>query len=168
VTKIIGAIPISDVSLGIKNKRRISPDMLLVYPVAFFDGAAHNQGTCSGAGDIIRTSPNKVYKWFFNCGKGTNTKAELLGAWVTLYLADQLNFHKIQVLGDSKIIIEWLNQKNVLQVSTLEGWKLRIASLVNRFSSVQFFHIYREYNMEADWLSKKALIAAEGIISLQL
>jgi hypothetical protein len=91
-----------------------------------------------------------------------------LGAWVTLYLVDQLNFHKIQVLGDSKIIIEWLNQKNVLQVSTLEGWKLRIASLVNRFSSVQFFHIYREYNMEADWLSKKALIAAEGIISLQL
>jgi ribonuclease HI len=136
--------------------------------LAFFDGAAQNHGTCSGAGGIIKLSSNKVYKWFFNCGKGTNTKAELLGAWATLFLADHLNIHKIQILGDSKIIIDWLNHKNVLQVTTLEGWKHRTTMLVNRFTTVQFFHIFREFNIEADRLSKKALLAPEGIISLQL
>jgi ribonuclease HI len=98
--------------------------------------------------------------------KGTNTKAELMGAWATLYLANLLSLHKIQILGDSKVIIDWLNYKSDLRVSSLEGWKQRIQMLRRKFEDIQFYHIYRDYNKEADGLSKQALLAPEGIISL--
>jgi ribonuclease HI len=44
-------------------------------------------------------------------GKGTNTKAELMGAWASLFIAKHLDILDIQLLGDSKVIIEWLKKK---------------------------------------------------------
>jgi hypothetical protein len=61
------------------------------------------------------------------------------------------------VLGDSKIIIDWLNNKGQLQVIALECWKDRITDLIQAFTQINFSHIYRETNVEADSLSKKAL-----------
>jgi hypothetical protein len=49
-----------------------------------------------------------------------------MGAWATLHLANLLALPKIQILGDSKVIIEWLNERSDLRVSSLEGWKKRI------------------------------------------
>jgi hypothetical protein len=51
---------------------------------------------------------------------------ELLGSWDTLFLTNLLALPKIQILGDSKVIIDWLNEKSELRVSSLEGWKKRI------------------------------------------
>jgi len=40
-----------------------------------------------GAGGVIKTPNSIVYRWFINCGSGTNTKEELMGVWATLILA---------------------------------------------------------------------------------
>jgi ribonuclease HI len=138
------------------------------FPVASFDGAAKADGLCCGAGGIIKLSNTLAHKWYLNCGIGSNTKAELLGAWATLHIANLLALPKIQILGDSKVIIEWLNDRSELRVTSLEGWKKRIKTLKNTFENTQFFHIYREYNKEADSLSKKALKEPEGYITLHL
>jgi hypothetical protein len=50
-------------------------------------------------------------------------------------------------------------------VANLEGWKDRILDLIPFFRSVTFAHIYRERNMEADRLSKKALFTSRGHIA---
>jgi ribonuclease HI len=73
-------------------------------------------------GGLIKTSSNTVIKWTFNCGCGTNTREELLGAWATLSLVVRLNIDVLQVIGDSKIIIEWLKEKGRLHVASLMGW----------------------------------------------
>jgi len=166
--KVMGALQNSEDTLTTSTIRRNNPDFPIEFPLACFDGTAQDNGTCSGVGGIIKLSSTKVYKWYFNFDKGTNTKVELFGVWETLFLADHLTIHKIQILGDSKIIIDWLNRKSALQVISLEGWKHITVMLVNRFSIVHFFHIFWEYNKEADRLSKKALLALKGIISLQL
>jgi len=44
-----------------------------------------------------------------------------MGAWATLILASRLSITTIHVLGDSKIVIDWLNHKGAIQVVTLEG-----------------------------------------------
>jgi len=59
-----------------------------------------------GAGGIIKCPDSIEYRWFVNCGGGTNTKSELLGAWATLTLEKYLNIQNMQMLGDSKVIIE--------------------------------------------------------------
>jgi len=56
-----------------------------------------------------------------NCGHGTNTKVELMGAWATLHIEKYLDIEKLEVYGDSFLIINWLSKKGNLRVCALEG-----------------------------------------------
>jgi ribonuclease HI len=60
----------------------------------------------SGFGGIIKIGENTSYRSNFNCGLGSNTRVELLGAYATLTLAYRLDLAQLQVLGDSKIVID--------------------------------------------------------------
>jgi ribonuclease HI len=76
-----------------------------------------------------------------------------------------LSINEIQVLGDSKVVIDWLNEKGRLQASAIECWKLRIKELIKNFQEISFAHIFREFNKEADFLSKQAIQEPEGRIT---
>jgi ribonuclease HI len=88
---------------------------------------------------------------------GTNTRAELLGAWATLHLASRLNIEVLQILGDSRTIIEWLNNRGKLQAISLMAWKDIIRLLQPTFKKLSYKHIYREHNKTTDQLSKATL-----------
>jgi ribonuclease HI len=103
--------------------------------VGWFDGEAMSSGLNSGVGGVIRTHDNHTFKWTINCGPGTNTRVELLGAWELLTLASRLSISEITVQGDSKIIIEWLRGKGRLQVISLECWKDRLEELKKNSST---------------------------------
>jgi ribonuclease HI len=122
------------------------------------------EGSKCGAGGIIKISEAEEYKWTFNCGNGSNTKAELLSAWVTFTLANKLTITYIQVLGDSKVVLDWLLNTSRLKVAALEGWKIRIKELTSTFRAIKYQHIYREYNVAANNQSKLALEVSEGFI----
>jgi ribonuclease HI len=145
-----------------------APDDIDEIPTAWFDGAALANGTRSGAGGLIKTSHNTFHKWTFNCGPGTNTRAKLLGAWATLYLATRLCIETLQVLGDSSIVIEWLSGKGKLQAIALMAWKKRIRLLQPHFKKINYNHIFREHNKIVDLLSKTALQDKMGIITYHL
>jgi ribonuclease HI len=103
-----------------------------------------------------------INKWHINCGEGTNTKAELMGVWVTLTLANLWNIPKLQLMGDSKVIIDWLNDKGNLYAINIEGWKRKTKVLTTNFQEISFHHIFREFNKEAYRLSKQALLELKG------
>ena len=113
-------------------------------------------------GGVIKSIDKLVYRWHLNCGGGTNSKAELMGIWATLTLANHLVIHRLQAFGDSKVIIEWLNDRGKLDICTIEGWKNRIKVLSKKFQALSFDHIYKDFNIEAGKLSKEALLAPEG------
>jgi len=69
-------------------------------------------------------------------------------------LADHLAIPCIHIMGDSKVVIEWLINKGRLPVSLVEGWKVRIKLLAQKFHSISVQHIYRNFNTDADVLSK--------------
>lgn len=160
--RVIGALSVpfpARISLIVRHK----PVMIRTgYSAAFFDGAAIVGGTNCGAGGTILCSDSLVYRWFLNCGEGSNTKAELLGAWGTLTLAKLLDLQLIQLMGDSKVVIDWLDQKGRLQVVSIEAWKRCIKELIPTFQRIHFHHIFRESNRVADQMSKIALSAVKG------
>jgi hypothetical protein len=84
------------------------------FVLAWFDGAAQRDGSWCGAGGVLKTMDATVIKWTFNCSRGSNTRVKLLGAWATLMLADQFSIPCIHVMGDSKVVIEWLLNKGRL------------------------------------------------------
>jgi len=115
-------------------------------------------------GYIIDLDSSK-YKWLINCGEGTNNKAELLGAWTTLTLAKFLKIRNIHVMGDSKVVTDWLKKKRNLYSTAIELWKQRIIELMKSFQGIHFQHVYRDFNVEADLLSKQALSEPRGRLS---
>jgi ribonuclease HI len=125
--------------------------------IAWFDGAAQQKEEKCGAGGKIVINNSISYSWTLNCGKGTNTKAELLGAWASLTLASRLSIPDLLLLGDSRIVIDWLNKRGAIQAVALERWKERIIESLTLFRKITFAHIFREENKEADRLSKLAL-----------
>jgi ribonuclease HI len=133
--------------------------------IAWFDGAAQHNGKLYGAGGMLHISTHSSFRWTLNCGQGTNTKAELTGAWATLTLARRLNLLDLVVLGDSRIVIDWLNGKVNLQATTLLSWKDRIREALQHFRTLSFPHIFREDNYVIDTLSKEALSMPFGQIN---
>jgi ribonuclease HI len=109
-----------------KGPRILKTHVFTLPIVGWFDGATQENGNLSGAGGVIKINEDTSYKWIFNCGPGTNSRAELLGAWVTLTLAIRLGLDQLQVFGDSKVVIEWLNCRGNLNATALLGWKDRI------------------------------------------
>jgi ribonuclease HI len=131
--------------------------------VAWFDGASQQGGALCGAGGKIVLNPHTCIRWTLNCGQGTNTKAELLGAWASLVLASRYT-EELILLGDSKLTIDWLNGLADFQVAVLGCWKERTKEAALLFRKLSFQHIFREENSEADTLSKNALHLPSGHI----
>jgi hypothetical protein len=75
-------------------------------PTGWFDGATWSIGQQSGARGLISILSNSQCRWTSNYGLGTNTGAELLGAWATLHLASRLNIDILQLYGDSRIVTD--------------------------------------------------------------
>jgi hypothetical protein len=106
VIKILGAF-----HLRLANNKskvlRIKPFFRLQgYTMAFFYGATEVGGLRCRAGGILKCIGAPDIRWFFNCSSGTNTKAELMGAWASLWMANLLKIHHLQVMGDYKVIVE--------------------------------------------------------------
>jgi len=131
-----------------------------------FDGATRSSEICCGAGGTFKTHTRRTTKWFLNCGVGSNTKAELMGLWDSLTLAAFWSLNHILVLGDSRVIIDWITQLCNLQSCHIEGWKQKTQQLSKLFSDINFRHIPRSHNTEADALSKWALNEVVGRLSI--
>jgi hypothetical protein len=54
--------------------------------------------------------------------------------------------------------IDWFSHENNLQVVSLQPWMTKIRVLSRKFQQLKAQHIYREFNKEADQLSKQALL----------
>jgi ribonuclease HI len=136
------------------------------YTLTCFDDAAQSNGLCCGVGGIFNTHPSRITKWFINCGAGTNTKDELMGLWASLTLASLWSINHFQVLGDLRVIIDWITQKCKLHSVHIECWKLKTLELSKHFTDINFHHISRSHNREADTLSKRALNEVVGRLSV--
>jgi ribonuclease HI len=123
-------------------------------------------GGCCGARGLFKTHPSRVTFWFLNCGARTNNRVELLGLWAALYLAFVWSIIHLHVLGDSRIIIDWISQKSKLQSVHNDRWMDKILELAKTFTDVSFHHIPRSLNREADALSKRALKGVVGRLTI--
>ena len=70
----------------------------------------------------------------------------------------------IHVVGDSRVVIDWISGCSKLNVFLLSYWKSIILNLKNSFPSICFSHIYREFNTEAYEPLKKSLGPLEDFI----
>ena len=94
------------------------------------------------------------------CGAG-----ELCALKLLLRLTRKNNLDKIQVFGDSQLVINWESGKYRLLNIELDIILQDVHYLANSLDYVSFKHIYRERNFKADTLAKAGGSLLEGFWS---
>lgn len=140
------------------------PNLNGYHIVGFFQKPSQ-LGSC-GCGFYIKFSFNDVVYGWIGGWLGTNIRAELLACWGLLTVATHKNITSLQVCGDSKIVLDWLQGHSTLQVSILSYQQQTLIKVKSSFNSSSFHHMYREYNSVAGSLSKMAVMAPFGKIKL--
>ena len=90
-------------------------------------------------------------------GSGTNNFAELMTLKLLLCFAIERNCKKLQVFGDSMVVINWINKTQRCRNTSLDTLFEEVYRILANFESISFKHVYRERNMEANKLSKAGL-----------
>ena len=85
---------------------------------------------------------------------------DILALWDLLYFAKEIEIPRLHVFGDSSMVINWEKDIASLSILDLEAWCEDIKKLSSSFSSVDYKHVYRDYNEKAYLLSKEGLLLA--------
>jgi ribonuclease HI len=113
-------------------------------------------------GVVLFISHNHYIHIRYAPGGGTNNRAKLIALWTLLETAKEKNLSKLQVFGDSKLVIDWARGINNIQNPRLASLLRDIKLTFRDFEWLSFQHILRELNTKADELSKEALQLQKG------
>jgi hypothetical protein len=94
--------------------------------VGFFYGVSQDMGSKCGARAILKCPIEGTFRIKMNCSKGTNTRGELLSLWCILFFSCFKKITRLQLMGDSKVIIDWFKNANNIQVASLQTWMAKI------------------------------------------
>ena len=117
-----------------------------------FDGATNEMG--HGVGAILISPDGKLYpltaKLYFDC---TNNMAEYEACSMGIQMAYDMKIKKLQVFGDSLLVVHQLNGEWETRDSKLIPYNKYIRELAQTFESITFEHVPRENNQVADALA---------------
>ena len=138
----------------------------------FFDGASKgNPGQAGGGGGGIIFEPSgKIHlSYAWGLGQASNNQAEILALWQGLIQARNLNIQKINIFGDSRLIIKAVHTKKKPSNMYLAQIFRKVLLLLSHFRTYKIQHVLRNLNSLADaeanrgaLMNKSQLIVNEG------
>ncbi len=129
----------------------------------YTDGGARNNPGPAGIGIVVKTKQGEplLSKGFY-LGKKTNNEAEYLALLRGLKLIQQFNPEKVICYLDSQLVANQLNGIYKIKQSHLQKLAIKIFTEARKFKRVEFKHVPREENKEADKEVNKAIDEALG------
>ena len=95
-------------------------------------------------------------------GDGANNFVELMALKLLLFFALEKDSRRIQIFGDSLVILNWVNKvqrrRNISLITLFE----EVNKLMENFDYITCCHVYREINTDVDRLSKNGLTMEHG------
>ena len=110
------------------------------YPWGFFDGSSAGEPKVCGASGMLYFVEDHYFTFKAGLGYGTINFVELIGLKLLLTLALDKHITKLEVFGDSQLVINWVLHEVII--------------FSDMFEFVDFKHIYREINSLANELAK--------------
>ena len=129
--------------------------------IIYTDGGARGNPGPAAIGIVIGAPVNKNYSE--QIGKTTNNVAEYKAVIFALKKAKSLLGGskaietKIEIRSDSELLVNQLNGKYKIKDEDLQPLFIKVWNLKQDFLRVQFVHVPREKNKEADRLVNQAL-----------
>ena len=123
-----------------------------------FDGCSKSNPGIAGAGAVIYKFNEEISaKIQFVGNNSTNNVAEYTGLIVGLKEAIKLGIKKLDVEGDSMLVIKQMKGEYKVKSGNLIDLYNEAKILEKEFKYISFKHIYRENNKRADELSNLAI-----------
>ncbi|MGH2726611.1 MAG: ribonuclease HI family protein [Actinomycetota bacterium] len=128
--------------------------------VAFCDGGARGNPGPAGIGVTIRSPRGKVLGEISEAiGHATNNVAEYTAVLRALGRARELGATEVEIVTDSKLLVEQLNGRYRVKNPTLRRLNEEVRAAAKSFGSVSYRHVRRERNKRADALVNLAVDA---------
>lgn len=124
----------------------------------FSDGGARGNPGPAGAGAVIYDEDKKIIAEISEyLGKMTNNQAEYTALILALEKAKELNAKELDCYLDSDLVVKQLKREYRVKDKKLEPLFVKVWNLTFSFEKVNFSHVMREKNKEADRLVNQAI-----------
>jgi ribonuclease HI len=118
------------------------------------DGAARGNPGPAGAGAVVADPDGTVLAEIAEgLGETTNNVAEYTAAILGLEAAQRLGASEVLLRSDSQLLINQMTGRYRVKTPHLQPLHRRVRDLVRGFSHVEFQHVPRGENVEADRLA---------------
>jgi ribonuclease HI len=122
------------------------------------DGAARGNPGPAGAGAVVVDAEGAVLAEVAEgLGETTNNVAEYTAAIRGLEEASRLGARDVLLRSDSLLLVNQLTGRYRVKTAHLQPLHRRIRDLVRDFDRVEFEHVPRERNVEADRLANRGV-----------
>lgn len=123
-----------------------------------FDGASRGNPGPAAIGGILKDEENNELERYSEfIGKNTNNFAEYKALIEGLKRAARYDPEELQIVSDSELIINQLKGSYAVKSENLKPLFSEARNLMRQFKKVNFTHVAREENKEADMLCNRAL-----------
>ena len=146
---------ISPIIKNTQNIVKVHPEIIFKLQ---FDGCSKGNPGFAGAGAVIYHNDGEI--WSGNCfvgEKATNNYAEYAGLILGLNRAIEMDINSLIVEGDSLLVINQMNGTYKCNSPNIIELYEESKKLIEKFDSIYFRHILRNYNKRADRLSNEAV-----------
>lgn len=125
----------------------------------FIDGAARGNPGPGGIGIVIRDEKGRILKEHkeYLGNRVTNNQAEYKALIKALELCIELGCREVAIYSDSELLVKQLTGYYRVKNNFLKKLFRRVKSLERQFKRVEYNHIRREQNREADFLANMAI-----------
>jgi len=124
----------------------------------FFDGCSKGNPGIGGCGSVLYLNQEIVFTKKSYLGDNiTNNFAEYSGLLLGLKEAFNLNIKKINIYGDSLLVINQITDKYKVNSDNLINIYKEVKKYLSYFEIVNVKHIYRNENKFADKLANEAI-----------
>lgn len=124
----------------------------------FVDGAARGNPGPAGIGILIKDESGRIvssHKEYL--GNMTNNQAEYSALIKALEMASRLGGNDLKVISDSELLVNHLTGKYVVRSKNLRGSFEKVRRLEQSFTRINYRHVSREKNEQADMLANSAI-----------
>lgn len=126
--------------------------------VVYTDGAARGNPGPAGAGVCIRDARGNVIEERASyLGEATNNVAEYEALLLGLDEAQRLGGTRVEIRSDSELVVRQMLGEYRVRNARLKELHARAKSLERVFARVEYVHVRREENRDADRLANRAI-----------
>jgi ribonuclease HI len=128
--------------------------------IIYCDGGSRGNPGPAGLGAVIYDeNKNKLFEISEFLGVTTNNQAEYKGVLQAIKKAKELKAKDLSFYLDSELIVKQMNGQYRVKNKDLLPIYMEIRKYILDFQKVEFNHVRREYNKEADALANMAMDA---------